>query len=222
MSTVKQWTASDHKQVKQVFIGALIGAITELQVLQAACSLIDFIYLVQYHSHMDHTLLALQQALDNFHSNKDIFIDLRCHNHFNFPKIHSLIHYTDTIQNLGSLDGLNTETSECLHIDFAKKAYAATSQKDYTIQMTQWLQQQEAVIWFGTYLAWCYKKRLTDLEPSGSKSGKSEPDVAVQHHQHSSVESRSSIRPLPYILAATIAQETASTTSAAPQRSMLP
>ncbi|KAN0097982.1 hypothetical protein V8E55_002428 [Tylopilus felleus] len=92
--------------------------------------------------------MALQHALDDFHRLKDVFIELGCRDQFNIPKFHSLIHYTDTIRNLGSLDGLNTETSERLHINVAKKAYAATSRKDYTIQMTRWLQWQEVAIWF--------------------------------------------------------------------------
>lgn len=78
-------------------------------------------------------------ALNNFHSFKDIFIKLDCHEHFNIPKVHSLLHYTKMIYTFGSLDRLNTENSECLHIDFVKKAYAATNRNDYTIQMTHWL-----------------------------------------------------------------------------------
>ena len=127
---------------------------TERHVLHAACSLIDFIYLAQYQSHTDETLNGLKQALDNFHGAKDVFIELGLREHFNIPKLHSLLHYVDTIKNLGSLDGLNTENSERLHIDYAKKAYAATSRKDYTIQMTKWLQCQEAVIWFNQFVMW--------------------------------------------------------------------
>jgi len=83
---------------------------------------------------------------------KEIFIRLDLHEHFNILKLHLLLHYVEMIKNLGSFDGFNTENSECLHIDYAKKAYAASSRKDYTIQMTRWLQCQEAVIWFNRYL----------------------------------------------------------------------
>ncbi|KAI9569203.1 hypothetical protein HD554DRAFT_2204673 [Boletus coccyginus] len=154
VSTIKQWTAGDHKQFEQVFIGALIGTDAELHVQQAACSLVDFVHLAEYHSHTDDTLTALQNTLDDFHCLKDVFIELGCQNHFNIPKFHFLMHYTDTIRTLGSLDGLNTETSEHLHIDFAKKAYVTTNWKDYTVQMTQWLQQQEVVVWFSSYQTW--------------------------------------------------------------------
>ncbi|KIJ58648.1 hypothetical protein HYDPIDRAFT_74310, partial [Hydnomerulius pinastri MD-312] len=136
-----------------VFVGALAGSV-DTAILEATHDLVDFIYLAQYHSHTDKTLLALQHALDCFHLQKDAFIESRLHNHFNIPKLHSLVHYIETIKSLGSLDGLNTETSERLHIDYAKKAYQVSSRKDYTIQMAKWLQRQEAVAWFNAYLGW--------------------------------------------------------------------
>ncbi|KAN0078167.1 hypothetical protein V8E55_010224 [Tylopilus felleus] len=182
ISTVKQWTATDHKQLERVFIGALVGAIAEPHVLQATRCLINFVHLAQYHSHTDDTLMALQHALNDFHRLKDVFIELGCRDQFNIPKFHLLVHYTDTIRNLGSLDGLNTETSERLHIDFAKKAYAATSRKDYTIQMTRWLQRQEAAIWFSGYLAWHHKTRLTDMDLFLSSD--SDPESYLQDLQH--------------------------------------
>ncbi|KIK19772.1 hypothetical protein PISMIDRAFT_13424 [Pisolithus microcarpus 441] len=112
ISKVKQWTGADHKQVEQVFLAALVGAVPHPDVIKAGSNLLDFIYLTQYQSHTDFTLVALQQALDGFHATKNIFVKLSCHEHFNVPKIHSLQHYVQTIRSLGSLDGFNTEASE--------------------------------------------------------------------------------------------------------------
>ncbi|KAI9573154.1 hypothetical protein HD554DRAFT_2202408 [Boletus coccyginus] len=144
---IRQWTGTDH-------------------------NLTDFICLAQYQSHMDETIQALSQALDDFHGAKDVFIELDLHEHFNIPKVHSLLHYIDTIKNVGSLDGVNTESLECLHIDYVKKAYAASSRKDYMIQMTKWLQCQEAVIWFNQYLIW--HNSTTDITPLTRGSGNDE------------------------------------------------
>ncbi|KAI9457171.1 hypothetical protein HD554DRAFT_2207236 [Boletus coccyginus] len=58
-----------------------------------------------YQSHTDDTLKGLEKALDDFHEAKDVFIELGLHEHFNIPKVHSLLHYIDMIKNLGSLDG---------------------------------------------------------------------------------------------------------------------
>ena len=155
MSKIKQWTGTDHKQIQRVFVTTLMGTTPHRDVLHAAQNLLDFTYLAQYLSHTDDTLSAMQVALDDFHTVKDIFIDLECREYFNIPKLHSLQHYIKTIKNLGSLNGLNLEHSERLHINYAKKAYAASNRKDYTIQMAQWLQHQEAVVRFKSFLMWC-------------------------------------------------------------------
>lgn len=193
ISTIKQWTAGDHKQLERVFICALVGTNAEPRVRQAACSLVDFVHLAEYHSHTDDTLAALQNALDDFHRLKEVFVENGCRNHFNIPKFHSLVHYTDTIRTLGSLDGLNTETSERLHIDFAKKAYAATNRKDYTVQMTRWLQRQEAVAWFSGYQAWRHRTDLSnEVEPSlsGDSDHHPSPDQDLQEPHAAQVHSR--------------------------------
>jgi hypothetical protein len=96
----------------------------------------------------------MQEALDLFHANKDIFIDEGIHEHFNISKLHSLIHYVDSITLFGSLDGFNSKHPERLHIDYAKRGYRASNKRDYTIQMTRWLQCQEAIDLCTAYLQW--------------------------------------------------------------------
>ena len=118
----------------------------------------------------------MQYALNDFHSIKDAFINLRCRDHFNIPKLHSLRHYVKSIRNFGSLDGLNTEHSKRLHINYAKKAYAASSRKDYVIQMTKWLQRQEAIMWFKAYLTWHNGHLRRDSTSSDSDSESDNPD----------------------------------------------
>src|SRR5882762_6443975 len=96
----------------------------------------------------------MQEALDTFHANKDIFIDKGIWEHFNIGKIHSMLHYIESIMALGSLDGFNSEQPERLHIDYAKRGYRASNKRDYTIQMTRWLQRQEAINLRDSYLEW--------------------------------------------------------------------
>ncbi|KAI9451382.1 hypothetical protein HD554DRAFT_2207962 [Boletus coccyginus] len=112
ISHVKQWTGTDHKQLQWIFVTTLASHV-----------LLDFIYLAQYHSHIDMTLQALQHALDDFHAIKDIFVSLGCCQHFNISKLHSLIHYIKSIQLFSSLDDFNIENLKWLHIDYVKKAY---------------------------------------------------------------------------------------------------
>ena len=153
ISSISQWTGKEHKEMQKVFLGVLAGSAPP-RVIAAARGLLDFIYYAQYQSHIVETLCRMQEALDLFHANKDIFIDEGIHQHFNISKLHSLIHYIDSIILFGSLDGFNSEHLERLHIDYAKKGYCASNKWDYTIQMTRWLQHQEAMDLRTAYLQW--------------------------------------------------------------------
>ncbi|EIW82029.1 hypothetical protein CONPUDRAFT_54531, partial [Coniophora puteana RWD-64-598 SS2] len=138
-----------------VFVAVLAGSV-DSHVMRAVRALLDFVMVAQYHSQTTETLTCLRQSLDNFHANKQIFITLnaRTQDHFNIPKLHSLLHYLKKILALGLLDGLNTENTEWLHIDFAKKAWRGTNHKDYVFQMARWLQRRESVAWWSVYLDW--------------------------------------------------------------------
>jgi len=70
------------------------------------------------------------------------------------PKLHALQHYISSIENYGTTDNYNTESTERLHIDLAKHAFQATNKRDFIWQMCRWLERRERVHWFGTYLAW--------------------------------------------------------------------
>ncbi|KAI0665542.1 hypothetical protein C8Q78DRAFT_1072936 [Trametes maxima] len=163
ISKISQWTGSEAKEVEKVLLGLLVGRIP-LRALKAIRGLLDFVYYAQYEVHSQTTLGKMKQALNTFHRHKQALIDLGVREHFNIPKLHSLIHYVEAIERLGCLDGVNTESSERLHIDYAKKAYRATSRKDYVSQMTLWLQRQEAVVRRDAYLAWVNQELERELE----------------------------------------------------------
>ncbi|KAJ6572677.1 hypothetical protein B0H10DRAFT_2444294 [Mycena sp. CBHHK59/15] len=151
ISTVSQWTGTEHKEMEKVFLG-LVAANAHVEMVKAVRALMDFAYFASLQSHTSKTLLGLRTALDDFHKHKEIFITLggRKEN-FNIPKLHSLDHYEALIYLFGSADGFNTESPERLHIDYAKNAYRASNRKDYINQMTLWLQRQESVARFSAY-----------------------------------------------------------------------
>ncbi|KAI0072798.1 hypothetical protein K474DRAFT_1581862, partial [Panus rudis PR-1116 ss-1] len=78
--------------------------------------------------------------------NKSIFEDLGIRSQWGLPKLHSLRHYRQAIERLGTPDNFNTEYTERLHIDFAKEAYEASNKKDEYPQMTLWLERKEKVL----------------------------------------------------------------------------
>lgn len=155
ISSVSQWTGKEMKEMQRVFLGAIAGLVNDT-IFAASKGLLDFIYLAQYQSHTDKTLLQLQDSLQRFHDNKHSFIEAggRKLDHFNIPKLHAMLHYVSAIQSLGSADGFNSESPERLHIDYAKRAYQSSSRVDYIAQMTVWLLRQEAIDRRSAFLDW--------------------------------------------------------------------
>jgi hypothetical protein len=161
ISKRKQWTGVDYRELQRVFLGVIAGAV-ENRVIAAVRAVLDFVYYAQYQSHTEHTLSRMQAALTLFHANKEVFVELGVRDHFNIPKVHSMVHYTDSIRLFGTADGFNTELPERLHIDLAKRAYRASNRRDYVIQMTTWLRRQESLYIKDAYLHWWASQRLID------------------------------------------------------------
>ena len=67
ISTVMQWTGTEHKEMEKVFIGVVAGAVNQrtLTVIQV---LVNFIYYSQIQLQTSKTLVALESCLKIFHS----------------------------------------------------------------------------------------------------------------------------------------------------------
>lgn len=157
ITSLSRITGQEHGDICRILLGLIIGMKlpgnrSPVQLLRAVRSILDFLYLAQLPSHTDETLQHLHTALETFHENKSIFIDLGIRNNFNLPKLHSLQHYASCIESLGTTDNYNTEHTERLHIDFAKDAYRATNHKDELAQMTLWLERKEKVMIHQAYI----------------------------------------------------------------------
>ncbi|KAJ3559438.1 hypothetical protein NM688_g346 [Phlebia brevispora] len=109
-------------------------------VLKVAQAVVDFIYYAQFHWHTTDTLEAMTNALQTFHDHKEVFVELDICEHFNIPKLHSMVHYFEGILRKGALDGFNTELPEWLHIEFAKDAYQAVDERSAFLE---WLAATE-------------------------------------------------------------------------------
>ena len=150
ITTLSRVSGQEHKNMCRILIGLIInlplpkGQVPS-RVIRAVRALLDFLYIAQLPSHTTDTLCHLDDSLAQFHQNKSVFTDLGVREHFNIPKIHSLIHYQSSISLFGTTDNYNTEQTERLHIDFTKDAYRATNHKDEYPQMTLWLERREKV-----------------------------------------------------------------------------
>ena len=159
ISGLSRITGKEHKNISRILLGLVMdlpipdGQVSQ-QVLAVVRALLDFLYLAQLPACTSAGLARMEDALSHYHSNKDIFIDLGIQEHFNMPKIHSLTHYTASIQLLGTTDNYNTEQTEWLHIDMTKDAYDVTNHKDEYSQMTTWQKRHEKVQVHYRFVKW--------------------------------------------------------------------
>jgi hypothetical protein len=159
ISSLSRVTGQEHDQMCRFLLGLVVDAplsngLSNARLLRCVRAIMDFLYYSQYSIHTDTTLELMRDALNRFHTNKDIFVDLGVRDHFNIPKLHFLSHYIDLITLFGTTDNFNTQYTERLHIDYAKNAYAATNKKDEYIQMTTWLERKEKIQRHEQYIKW--------------------------------------------------------------------
>ncbi|KIO19455.1 hypothetical protein M407DRAFT_11379 [Tulasnella calospora MUT 4182] len=154
ITTIKQWTGKEQRAMERVFVGVVAGGVNDDRVIVAARSLLDFIYLAQVPCHTSETVTQMTDCLKDFHKNKAVFSENGVRGDFNIPKLHSLVHYADSIVACGAADGYNTEYPERLHIEYAKLGYHASNKREYQKQMVTWLERQEAVDIFDSYVTW--------------------------------------------------------------------
>ena len=175
ISSVSQWTGTEHKEMEKIMLGVTIGAVPN-RFIPVVRSLIDFIYLSQLQYHTSTTLKSLEGCLKSFHDHKEVVIELGVRDNFNIPKLHSILHYVDSIRSMGSADGYNSESPERLHIDYAKDAYRASNKRDYVEQMAIWLQRHEASWLRESYLIWV-ENRLESLIKAGEVKAMDEDEA---------------------------------------------
>ncbi|KAI0062603.1 hypothetical protein BV25DRAFT_1803728 [Artomyces pyxidatus] len=160
ISHLSRVSGQEHKDICRVLLGVIIDlplpqpGMNPTRLVLATRGMLDYLYIAQYPSHSSTTLEYLDDALNKFHTNKGIFLDLGIRVNFNLPKLHSLIHFVEKIKLFGTTDNYSTEASERLHIDFAKAAYRASNHKDEYPQMTLWLQRREKVHQHALFVKW--------------------------------------------------------------------
>ncbi|KZS88772.1 hypothetical protein SISNIDRAFT_396786, partial [Sistotremastrum niveocremeum HHB9708] len=153
ISILQNASGAEHRDIGKQIMGCLVGCVDD-DVLRATRSLLDFVYLAQYKSHSSETLQYLKDALTLFHQEKEAFNRFggRPGPDFTYPKLHALQHYIECIEDYGSTDNYNTETTERLHINFVKTAYEHSNKKHYIAQMIIWLDRMERIQLYDDYI----------------------------------------------------------------------
>jgi len=160
--------------MEKIFLGVIAGATDEC-VVRAVWAVVDFISYARFEAHTESSLEKMDKAWSAIHENKKIFVELDICKNFNIPKFHSLIHYVSAIHSHGSLDGYNTESPECLHIDFAKSPFRAGNKQDYTAQMVTWMACHDAVRCYEMFLCWAKRQGIVEIEESEDDENEAKP-----------------------------------------------
>ncbi|KAJ7805230.1 hypothetical protein B0H14DRAFT_3091624 [Mycena olivaceomarginata] len=159
ISDLNRVTGKEHDQISRFLLGIIIGiplpnGISRDRLVAAVRGVLDFLNLAQYPMHTSETLQLQTDALQMFHENKSVFVELGIRDSFNIPKVHYDVHYPMYFKLFGSSDNYNTEYTERLHIDLAKDAYRSTNFKDTFPQMTLWLERKEKIFRHEKFIQW--------------------------------------------------------------------
>ncbi|KAF9038795.1 hypothetical protein BDZ89DRAFT_945691 [Hymenopellis radicata] len=167
----------------KILLACLVGSSLPERGVRACRAILDFIYLAQYSTHDEDTLGYMDTALETWHNNKDYFIQVGLRKHFNFPKLHSLQHYVQSIRYFGATNNFNTEMFERLHIDFSKKGWRASNKRDEYPQMTTWVLRKKNVHAFKRYTTWVQQQLQPKTSASLPTAPSAPPAVRSGHRQ---------------------------------------
>ncbi|KAH8085426.1 hypothetical protein BXZ70DRAFT_1045629 [Cristinia sonorae] len=159
ITTLSKVTGTEHADMARIIMGLIVdlplpGVPNPTRLVSAVRAILDFLYLAQYPIHSTGSLDRLDDALQRFHDNKSIFVDLHIREGWQIPKLHWLEHYRFAIEHLGTTDNFNTEYTERLHIDLTKDAHDATNGKDIYSQMTRWVERKEKMLRHEKFVEW--------------------------------------------------------------------
>jgi hypothetical protein len=103
--------------------------------VRAVSAFTEFCYLAR-RSQIDETNLELiDAAVERFHREREIFIELRIREDFSLPRQHSLVHYSSLIRLFGAPNGICSSITESKHIQAVKEPWRRSSRNQPLGQM---------------------------------------------------------------------------------------
>lgn len=104
--------------------------------VQALQAFLDFCYIARHEAHDTTTLQALDDALEKFQTYHEIFVETGVRKPDSTPtRQHSLVHYSRSIRDYGSPNGLCSLITESKHIDAVKRPWRRSNQYNALNQM---------------------------------------------------------------------------------------
>ncbi|KAF8415574.1 hypothetical protein BGX38DRAFT_1074797, partial [Terfezia claveryi] len=116
--SVSQWQGKEMRNLLRVLLAVFAAALTSChKAILCVRYITDFILIAQYKVHTPGTIQSMKDYLEDFHKYKELFLRFRASNgaHYNFPKMHLILHFADQIAEYGSLPQFSTDICEALH-----------------------------------------------------------------------------------------------------------
>jgi hypothetical protein len=149
ISSLKQVTGREQRDVQRYLL-ALIPNNTDERFVLCIHALLDLRYLSQLSRVTDHDLNEISNALQLFHSYKQVILDLHLRvgqagpiNHFEIPKLELFQSIVSCIRWSGALPQWSADVTEHLHIVFVKTPREHTNGHDYPPQICRHLDRKE-------------------------------------------------------------------------------
>ena len=121
-----------------LYLGAIAGLVPA-RMVQCIASLLDFAYLARCSEHDTNSLEAMDTALEQFHTLREVFREAGVRDNFALLRQHALVHYVDSIRKFGSPNGLCSSIMESKHISAVKETWRRSSRHDPIDQMVRCL-----------------------------------------------------------------------------------
>jgi len=136
---VNDWNSAEYIDLVKVWLAVLARCLTaHTDNSKFIKSVINYIFIASYHSHSETMLQKLQDALSGINSIIHLILTyFMSHSMSKIPEIHSLVHFTKYIGEMGSANNSDSEISEVTHKSFIKNGYGSSSKVNY-IQHMLW------------------------------------------------------------------------------------
>ena len=162
ISSLKQVTGRDHRNVQQYIIPIIADAISK-EFLLCIRALADFRYLAQSRSIDTHTLTEISNSLALFHKSKQAILDAKARvgkgnkplNHFFIPKLELFHSVVKSICWSGVPIQWSADPTERAHIDVIKVPSENTNNSQYSPQICRHLDREEKGRFFDLAIAIC-------------------------------------------------------------------
>jgi hypothetical protein len=148
ISTVQKWTGQESKEMGMQFL-PVVAESTSADLVRLTRAVLDHMYQGHTAQMTEDELEELEEAWREFHRRKNELVRLGAMGEAKFfnriSKMHTVLHWPQSIREVGTPDGYNTEVPEHLHIKSAKEPWLWSNRVDALPQMIKFIEQQEAI-----------------------------------------------------------------------------